>query len=137
MQIKEVAAKLKLPYPKENYQALIDEALHTKMEYQDFLKKVLVNELALRKENGIARRLRHAKFPIKKYLENSYRNKYDAEFKREFDELETLGFIANKENVILIGTPGAGKTHYSITPLVLVLRPVCVEKAYCLFQYRI
>lgn len=58
MQIKGLAAELKLPYLRENYQALIDEALHTKMDYQDFLKKVLVNELALRKENGIARRLR-------------------------------------------------------------------------------
>jgi DNA replication protein DnaC len=27
--------------------------------------------------------------------------------------LETLNFIANRENIILIGTPGAGKTHYA------------------------
>ena len=35
-------------------------------------------------------------------------------FLPKFEELETLEFIRNKENIILIGTPGAGKTHYSI-----------------------
>ena len=34
--------------------------------------------------------------------------------KVKFDELETLKFIENKENIIMIGTPGAGKTHYAI-----------------------
>ena len=32
----------------------------------------------------------------------------------KFEELDSLEFIAKKENIILIGTPGAGKTHYSI-----------------------
>jgi len=32
----------------------------------------------------------------------------------KFEELETLAFIRNEENIILIGTPGAGKTHYAI-----------------------
>ena len=32
----------------------------------------------------------------------------------KFEQLETLNFIENKENIILIGTPGSGKTHYSI-----------------------
>jgi DNA replication protein DnaC len=27
--------------------------------------------------------------------------------------LETLKFVENRENIILIGTPGAGKTHYA------------------------
>lgn len=114
MQIKEMASELKLPYIKDNYQNLIDEAIHTSMEYSELLKRFLEGELSLRKENGISRRLRYAKFPIKKYLEDFDRNKYGAEFKNKFEELETLKFIENKENIILIGTPGAGKTHYSI-----------------------
>jgi DNA replication protein DnaC len=32
----------------------------------------------------------------------------------EFEELETLEFISQNENIILIGTQGAGKTHYGI-----------------------
>ena len=108
MQIREMASELKLPYIKDNYQDLIDEATHTRMEYSEFLKNFLEEELSLRKVNGINRRLRYAKFPIKKYLEDFDRNKYGPEFKKKFEELETLKFIDNKENVILIGTPGAG-----------------------------
>lgn len=114
MQIREIASELKLPYIKDNYQTLIDEATHTRMDYTEFLKRFLEEELSLRKGNGVKRRLRYAKFPIKKYLEDFDRNKYGPEFKKKFDELETLKFIENKENVILIGTPGAGKSHYSI-----------------------
>ena len=114
MQIREMASELKLPYIKDNYQDLINEATHTRMDYSEFLKNFLEEELSLRKENGINRRLRYAKFPIKKFLEDFDRNKYGPEFKKKFEELETLKFIDNKENVILIGTPGAGKSHYSI-----------------------
>lgn len=114
MTIKELASELKLPYIKENNQMLIDEANHTKMDYEEFVKIILERELELRKQNGIKNRMRYAKFPIKKYLENFDRNKYGIEFKKKFDELETLEFINKKENIILIGTPGAGKTHYSI-----------------------
>lgn len=114
MRTREMASELKLPYIKDNHQNLIDEAIHTRMEYSEFLERLLEGEVLLRKENGVSRRLRYAKFPIKKYLEDFDRNKYGSEFKNKFEELETLKFIENKENIILIGTPGAGKTHYSI-----------------------
>jgi len=65
-------------------------------------------------ENGITRRLKEAKFPLKKYLVDFDRTKYDSAFLPKFEELETLEFIEQKENIILIGTPGAGKTHYAI-----------------------
>ena len=66
-----------------------------------------------RSANGITRRIADAKFPIKKYLVDFDRNKYDPAFLPKFQELETLQFLENKENIILIGTPGAGKTHYA------------------------
>ena len=42
------------------------------------------------------------------------RDKYEDLFIPEFEELDTLEFIKNKENIILLGTSGAGKTHYAI-----------------------
>lgn len=113
MQVKELAIELKLPYIKENYQSLINEAIHTKMEYSDLIITLLEREFELRKQNGVRNRLHTAKFPIKKYLEDFDRSKYDAGFKKKFDELETLQFIQNKENIILIGSPGSGKSHYA------------------------
>lgn len=114
MEINETAYILKLPYLRNNAQTLIDEANHTKMSYQEFLKMFLERELLLRRENSIKNRLRYAKFPYKKYLEDFDTSKYEAEFRIKFDELYTLNFIKEKENIILIGSPGSGKTHYSI-----------------------
>lgn len=114
MNIQQMSMELKLSYIKDNFQLVIDEAMHTKMEYEIFLETLLKNELSRRAENGITKRLRTAKFPIKKYLEDFDKNKYGSEFKVKFEELESLKFIDKKENIIMIGTPGAGKTHYAI-----------------------
>jgi len=83
-----------------------------RLSYWELLNTFLERELLLRKENGLKHRLRNAKFPLKKYLEDFDRDKYGTKFKGKFDELETLKFIDNKENIILFGTPGAGRTHY-------------------------
>lgn len=114
MSITELAANLKLPYIRDNWQQLAKEAQHTKLDSTAFLESLLEMEWQLRMQNGQARRIKDAKFPLKKYLVDFKREKYDPVFLPKFEELETLTFIENKENIILIGTPGAGKTHYSI-----------------------
>lgn len=113
MDITKLAMELKLPYIRQNHQMLLDEANHTKMNYQEFLKTLLEREFIQRKENGIKNRLRSARFPIKKYLEDFDSSKYVAEIRAKFEELNTLEFITAKENIILIGSPGSGKTHYA------------------------
>ena len=65
-------------------------------------------------ENGQVRRIKEAKFPLKKYFCDFKRDKYDAVFASKFEELETLAFIPNKGNIILLGMFGAGKTYLAI-----------------------
>lgn len=112
--IREMSGVLKLSYIANNYEDEIKEAKQTNKNFEEFLKELLQKELIQRKENGIKKRIREAKFPYKKYLEDFDRTIYKKEFLPEFTELETLEFIDKKENIILIGTPGAGKSHYAI-----------------------
>ena len=114
MSVTEFAGKLKLPYTRDNWQQIVEEAKHTKQDYAAFLENLLEGEWQMRMQNSQARRIKDAKFPLKKYLVDFIRSKYDEVFLPKFEELETLEFIKNKENIILIGTPGAGKTHYAI-----------------------
>lgn len=114
MTISEIASELKMPYTRNNSQILIDEANHTHMGYEEFLTRILQGELELRKENSVKNRLRYAKFPYKKFLEDFEVSKYEPELRIKFNELNTLNFIKEKENIILIGSPGSGKTHYCI-----------------------
>ena len=113
MSIKDFAFELKLPYIKENFQLIIDEANHVKMSYEEFLKEFLEREILLRRRNGVNNRLRNAKFPLKKYLEDFDKSKYGEDIIKKFEELENLNFIEQKENIILIGSPGSGKSHYA------------------------
>lgn len=114
MNITETCKNLRLPYIRDNWQQLVDEAKHTKQDYATFLSNLLDCEWRLRLGNGQARRIKEAKFPLKKYLVDFQRTKYDELFLPKFEELETLQFIQNMENIVLLGTSGAGKTHYAI-----------------------
>jgi len=113
MNITQLCINLKLSYVRDNWQQLVTEAKHTKQDYQEFLENLLESEYHRRLENGQSRRIREAKFPVKKYLVDFKKENYDKLFAPKFEELETLEFIKNKENIILIGTSGAGKTHYA------------------------
>ena len=102
MNIKENSKILKLSYVSNNYENEIKEAKQIKKDYGVFLDELLEKEITQRKDNGIKKRLRYAKFPIKKYIEDFDRKLYNPDFIKEFEELESLEFINKKENIILI-----------------------------------
>jgi len=111
MTIETIAKELRLGYIGKHWHELASDDSLTHKEY---LLELLQTEYEQRLENGVKRRIKEAKFPYKKYLVDFDHTKYSEEFLTEFDELETLEFINKNENVILLGTPSAGKTHYSI-----------------------
>lgn len=113
MDIKESAHILKLSYLRETYKELLEEANNLNLNNEKFLKLTLEREVERRKNNGISRRIRNAKFINKKFIEDFDKSKYSLEINKKFEYLETLKFVENKENIILIGTPGCGKTHYA------------------------
>jgi len=71
-------------------------------------------ERKYREAVAVERRMKSAVFPVKKTLEE-----FDFEFqssidKKVIEDLATLRFIHNAENVVLLGPPGVGKTHIAI-----------------------
>lgn len=99
---------------KTHFQNLILEAKHTNMSHEEFLEMILKNECELRNQNSIQAKIRNARFPQKKLMEDFERNAFSKETQKKIQELSTLDFISRKENVILIGNPGTGKTHFAI-----------------------
>lgn len=114
MSIKEDAIILKLAYTQSNYEELIKEAIDLKSTPEEFLSTVLRKEVECRQANGIQRRIRKAKFPYKKYLVDFNTKTLNKELQKKINDLKTLDFINSKENLILIGNPGTGKTHLAI-----------------------
>lgn len=111
--IKQYTFNLKLPYLRENYREEILEAETTAKSYLEFLEDALRKENETRINNGIRNRIRNARFPQKKYLEDFKLSRFSKDKRQMLERISSLDFIKNKENVILISNPGMGKTHFA------------------------
>lgn len=100
----------------------LERRLDSILEEQDFSKKIfkeqlnilLEEEVVFRQERAIKMRLKLAKFPVLKTIDN-----FDFSFQPDMDKegitsLFSLKFIEEKSNIILIGPSGVGKTHLAI-----------------------
>lgn len=112
--IKDFAKTLKLPYTIRNIEEEIKEANKNNSTYEDFLLSILENESDLRKSNGIKSRIRLAKFPYKKYIEDLSLVDLPQDARDKVKVFSSLGFIETGQNIILAGNPGTGKTHMAI-----------------------
>ena len=129
MSIKENANFLLMPYIRDNYNLIIQEAINNDYSYEQFLDELLTNEVALRKNNSLQRRIRQAHFPNKMTFIDFKLDHLSKEIQHKIKLLETLQFIDNKENIILVGNPGTGKTALSIA----LGMKACVEYKNVLF----
>lgn len=112
--IPEAANELKLSHIKENYQTLLNEMTHRQLTLDEALTELLSEEVEQRRNRSHQRRIKDAKFQQKKYLSDFDDHVFEPIVRQQLRQLKTLEFIKNKENAILIGNPGTGKTHYSI-----------------------
>jgi DNA replication protein DnaC len=82
--------------------------------HEEFLIACLQREVAARESRGGEARIREARFPTRKTLEDFDYN-HQRSVKRELiAHLGTLDFVSALENVIFLGPPGTGKTHLSV-----------------------
>ena len=79
--------------------------------HEEFLAACLQREVAAREAHGGEGRIRAARFPARKSLEE-FDFDHQRSLKREtITHLGTLDFITAKDNVVFLGPPGTGKTH--------------------------
>lgn len=109
-----LAKELKLPYTSRSLVEEIDEANKENKPYEEFLLSILEKEQDLRKENGVKSRIRLAKFPYKRYIEDLALEDLPEDARTKVKLFSSLEFIRNGQNIILAGNPGTGKTHMAI-----------------------
>jgi len=113
-QIKTQAKELRLPYISSQIEEHIKQANLENSSYEEFLTILFDYELELRRNNSIKRRIKEACFPYEKYLDELNTEVLPEGLKPYFKTLNSLEFIRSKQNIILAGNPGTGKTHLSI-----------------------
>jgi len=114
MSIEGYARSLMLPYIGRNHGLHVEEARNTAMPHEKFLFGLLREEVESRKQNRLKKRIVEARFPYRKYMVDFEKGHLGKKLAAMVDSLQTLEFIKNKENVILIGNPGVGKSHLAI-----------------------
>lgn len=81
--------------------------------YEEFLAACLEQEVGARRSNDSEARIRCAGFPVRKTLDE-YRDDHSPLNREVIAQLGTLVFVEARQNVVLLGPPGSGKTHLAI-----------------------
>ncbi|RMH58645.1 MAG: hypothetical protein D6685_11865, partial [Bacteroidetes bacterium] len=114
MELSHVMSKLKLAHLPDALDTLCEQAAKRELDYREFLTEALCAEWQGRHLSGVEARLKLARLPWVKTLEQ-----FDFAFQPSVDrklvrQLATLAFVERAENVILLGPPGVGKTHLAV-----------------------
>jgi DNA replication protein DnaC len=102
---------LKLHFFRDNYKSLAKKAAHKQWDHIHYLDELACAEANERKDRATQRRIRAARFPQIKTLEQFKWNWPKKINKMQVENLFRLNFIKDKSNVVLLGGVGLGKTH--------------------------
>jgi DNA replication protein DnaC len=102
---------LRLSGMKETLDIRLEEAAGHSLTHGEFLELILQDELLVRKDRKIGRRVQNAGFRDQKSLED-----FDWQFntsikKKDMYELATCRFVKEARDCLLLGPPGTGKSH--------------------------
>ena len=102
---------LKAPTLREAVDRLAERARAESWTHEEFLAACLQREVAARETHGGEGRIRAARFPGRKALEDFDYDHARGLKREQIAHLGTLDFITAKDNVVFLGPPGTGKTH--------------------------
>jgi DNA replication protein DnaC len=94
---------LKLPFMREQHHPLAEQAAKGGWSHQDYLEKLADGEAALRKDRSIQRRIRLARFPVIKTLDQFTWTWPQKINRLQVQQLFRLQFIKQASNVIFLG----------------------------------
>ncbi|WP_299236701.1 IS21-like element helper ATPase IstB [uncultured Halomonas sp.] len=114
MALEQLLNRLKMDHLQASLDSLCEHASKQDLNYREFLEQALLQEWGGRHQKGLESRLKQARLPWIKTLEQ-----FDFSFQPSIDhkivrELAGLGFVERGENVVLLGPPGVGKTHLAV-----------------------
>ncbi len=102
---------LKLPTMLAQWQEVSRQCVDSDLSYGEFLERLAAREVNARETKAIDRRLRQAGFPAPKDLDGFDFAAVPTLNKKRVLDLARCDFLAKRENIVLVGPPGVGKSH--------------------------
>jgi len=103
--------ELRLSGMESSIEIRLQEARANNLDYDEFLELALEDEMNVRKDRRIKRRIKSAGFPGNKTLDQFNWSFNHAINRKQVFNLAAGDFIRKGRDVLFIGPPGVGKTH--------------------------
>jgi DNA replication protein DnaC len=103
--------ELHLPAMRACFEQAAQRAEKETLSYEQYLLELAERECDARRRNRIAKLLRESGLPREKTLGNFDLKRLPAKLGRQLKVLLDGSFLDRKENLLLFGNPGAGKSH--------------------------
>lgn len=105
---------LRMPSVRRDYEPLARQANDGGWPYQDYLRELLEAELRSRHERAVQRRIKQARFPDTKTLDQIDWEALKGISRPKLLELASCEYLDRGDDVIVAGPIGTGKTHVAI-----------------------
>jgi len=112
--IRGMLADLKMPGSLEAVDAILSD-IDSGLTATEAINRLLAAQITLRNNRRLQAAMRSSRLPAVKTIE-TFEFSFQPSIKREqIESLHELNFVDRKENVVLLGPPGVGKTHLAIS----------------------
>ena len=103
--------ELRLPTVRQCYEETARQAERETLSYERYLLEVITRECEQRRKTRVERLLRESELPLEKSLPNFDVKRLPAKAQRQLRTLLEGDFLDRKENILVFGRPGSGKSH--------------------------
>ena len=103
--------ELRLPMFREHFASLAQRALQESLSHTEYLSELTDLECQARRESRIARLLAQSRLPSSKTWHNFDWTRLPLAAARQMESLREGSFLDRRENLLVFGKPGSGKSH--------------------------
>jgi DNA replication protein DnaC len=110
-QLTEQFRELRLPSFRDHFVETARRAARENLSHLDYLSELTTLECETRRQGRIKRLIDRSKLPLGKSWESFNFNRLPLHVTRQLETLRDGSFLDRRENVLLFGKPGSGKSH--------------------------
>jgi DNA replication protein DnaC len=103
--------ELRLPSFRDHFQETATRAATENLSHLDYLSELTTLECEARREGRIRRLLSRSRLPLGKSWDSFDFERLPLNVTRQLETLRDGSFLNRRENVLLFGKPGSGKSH--------------------------